>query len=342
MLLGLVACTGFEPIRHDDRASAWVEFHEDLDAAVLDAAAWNLDLNLAMERDLHDMERLRSTCAVAAENDVALKVWPTLPIEEGYWPNQGNFDAFAAWTWQLVDVAREDCVHLDGVVVDMEMPYERAMELQDLVAEGATDLEVAEFLVATIDEDGFEQARRDYAELTQALQDEGLRVHVTTLPMHADDLFDGDETLALALWTPIQDIGWDMVSVQVYRSFFQSSLAAALEDETQEFSAGLISSYADTMFDHYGDRAALDLGTTGTVGIGVHAGLSEDELQADLAAALVVVPADHIAIYSLEGLDEHEDPAASVRLPSAERVEPDAATLEIRELFATLDALRDD
>lgn len=261
----LLAC-GFQPIRHEDRASAWLEFHDDLDQAVADASEWGLDLNLAMERDTHGMDRFRTVCALAEQHDVGLKVWPLLPTEEGYWPNQGNTAEFAEWTWELVDVARDDCDNLDGVVVDMEMPYDRAMALQEMIDEGASDIEVASFLVETIDEEGFEQARQDYEELTLALQEEGLRVHLTTLPMIADDLADGDETLALAFWTPVQDISWDIASVQVYRSFFQSTLASSLEDPTQEFTSGLVTSYAETMVEHFGDAAALDLGTTGAVG----------------------------------------------------------------------------
>jgi len=342
-VIQLLACTpGFEPIRHEDRYSAWVEFHPDLDDAVLDAAAWGLDLNLAMQKGEHDLDRFTSTCALAAEHEVGLKVWPLLPEEDGYWPNQGNAPAFAAWTRELVAVAAEDCQTLDGVVIDMEMPIERAEELEQLVAEGADELAVASFLVETIDEEGFATAKEDYRALVDELREQGLRTHLTTLPMLADDLHDGDETLALALWTPVMDVGWDIVSVQVYRSFFQTTLASALEDPEQQFTAGLVTSYADDMFEHFGDRAGLDLGTTGAVGIGVHDGLSTEELQEDLAAATAFVAADHVAIYSLEGLDEHADPGAAVRHPAANAVEPDPATLEIRELFATLDALRDD
>jgi hypothetical protein len=342
ILLTLWGCQrGFEPVRRDDQMSAWMEFVDpgEYPSRLTSAAALGLTVNAALVRGTHDADDLAALCEAAADADVALRLWPLLSEEEGYWANQQNATAFVLWMQELRSWARRDCRHLDGFLVDLEMPLDRTVTLQALIAEGASALEVATFLLEGIDEGRFEAARATYADEVARIQADGLTCQVTALAMLADDLEDGDETLAQALWTPVLGIPWDRVSVQVYRSLFDTYFSAALDDPEQRFGPGLAGSYAATMVEAYGVRASIDLGTTGVVGVGVSEGLSADELQDDIAAALAAgVPVGGIALYSLEGLDD-VDAEAAATVPAPRSAEVDPAAAEIRSLFADLDAL---
>ena len=344
VLLSLMACGGFAPVHHEDRASVWVEFvpATELPLRVAQAASLGVDANVAFERGLHTEDDLRATCQAAADADVALLLWPLLPEDEGYWANQENADAFADWTRALVGWARRHCRRVDGVVIDLEMPIDRMRQLEAVVADGGGAVQVAAVLLSSVDEAAFEHARDVFAELTVELHGEGLRVELTALPVLADDVLDGDEGIAQALGTPVNGIDADAISLQVYRSSFDALFAPALADPTMRFGPGLITSYAATATATWGDRAGLDLGLTGPVGFDDSGGLaSAAELQVDVAAALAAgSPVGRIAIDSLEGLDGKEDVADWLAVPAPLEPPADPATDEIRGLFATLDALR--
>jgi hypothetical protein len=330
------------PIVHEDRMRAWVEFAdaETLDEHLDFAEQHDLSLNVALIEGTHDWVYLRNLCRGAEERELALRLWPLLSDEEGYWANQQNADAFSEYVRVLAAWAGQDCPRLEGVVIDLEMPLDRALEMEGIFAGegGVTDL--VEFLVDGVDEAAFEAARVQYSTLVDDLHDKGLHVSASTLPMVLDDLEDGDESIAHALWTPLRGIDWDVVSFQVYRSTFDSIFSAGLSDPEATFTSGLITSYADSAVIFYGDKAAIDLGTTGS-GVGTEVGLDgPDELQADMAAALYAgIPQEQIHIYSLEGIMADDNPSAWLIDPLPHHAEVDEATEEWRALMATLDAI---
>lgn len=330
------------PIRHADRMALWSEYPGDVGAEAGFAAANELNLNLAIARDADGRDFLRAHCDAAAEADVQLVLWPILPEDEGYWPNQGNHAAFRAWVDTLVAWAAGDCPRLAGVVVDMEYPLDRITALQEMIAGGAPVLEIVQYLVDGIDATAFEEARAAYADLVEELRAAGLGVGVTTLPMIADDWEDGDETLAQMFWTPVEGIDWDYASFQVYRSLYDAEFAALTEDPEASFTSGLVTSYAETIVEKFGERAGVDLGTTGA-GIGIEEGLaSSAEMQADVAAALAAgIGAGRVAIYSLEGVIDRADAADWLAVPDPAAAEVCPATDQVRGTFAVLDAVAD-
>ena len=337
------ASAEFDPLRHDDRFGVWVEFVQDDEAEARMAFAANngLSVNLAMKRGEHGRERLSTWCQAAEAHDVAFRIWPLVSEEDGYWANQANAEIYTGWVAEMVDWSLEDCPRLDGIAFDMEFPIERAFELQALMEESGSVTDLVDFFIGGIDDEAFAASRDVFAASVHDIQGQGLRCTASTLAMAADDVLDGDETIAKALWTPIEGIGWDRISFQVYRSMFDDEFSMALEDPEQEFTAGLVTSYATDIVAHYGDRASIDLGTTGS-GISDHGGVEPDDLQADLAAALAAgIEPGATVIYSMEGTDDHADPASYFPVPSPQPAEVDPATEEIRALFAMLDALGD-
>lgn len=332
---------GPPPISHPDRMTVWAEFvtRDQAPGLAAFAAANGLNLNLAVMEDLHDRDYVGAFCVEAEVNDVALTLWPLLSEAKGYWPNQANVEDFAAYVWTLVDWARDLCPRLEGIVIDLEMPIDRAREMERMFNEGGSVNDIVVFLINGIDEEAFETARERFADLVDDLQADGYRVTASTLPMVVDDYDDGDESIAMALWTPVEGIDWNGISFQIYRSLFDGVFSAGLDDPTVPFTSGLITSYSRSILTYFPERGGIDLGTTGQ-GIGTATPLaSADELQSDIAAALAEgIPQGRINIYSLEGVMEQTDATDWVVVPAANPVPIDANTDEIRNLFAGLDA----
>lgn len=332
------------PIVHEDQMRTWVEFVDDDNLyEYLDLAQQQtVSVNVALIDGTHDWVFLRNLCVAAEQRDLALRLWPLLSEDEGYWANQANAAAFAQYVRVLAAWVEDECPRAEGFVIDLEMPIDRAWEMQEIFEGdgGVTDL--VTFLADGVDETAFEAARVEFATLADDLHIEGYHVSASTLPMMADDLEDGDESIARALWTPLRGIDWDVVSFQIYRSTFDSIFAAGLSDPESTFTSGLITSYAETALIYYGDKAAIDLGTTGA-GVGTQVGLAgPDELQSDMAAALYAgIPLEHIHVYSLEGIAAHDTPSAWLIEPLPHHAEVDAATEEFRGMIQGLDELWD-
>ena len=88
------------------------------------------------------------------------------------------------------------------------------------------------------------------------------------------------------------------------------------------------------------DEGALDLGTTADGVVSADSLADAAALQADIAAGLAAgIDAGRVTIYSLEGAADREDGADWVALPEPEAADVDDASLEIREVLATLDAI---
>jgi len=340
LLLLLVACAP-DPIVHPDRLSAWAEFAavDDLPAYLERAGALELNVNLALLEGRHDREYLASACAEAEKREVALRLWPLLAEEDGYWANQANVEAFTDWTMWLAEVARRDCPRAEGFQVDLELPIDRTRTLLELIGGGGSVAELISFLVDGRDPEAFEEARAGYADLVAELREDGYLVSASTVAMVADDFADGDQSIAQALWTPVEGIDWDVVSFQVYRSTFDCHYAGALADPTQRFEPGLVSSYAASIRARFPESGGVGLGTTGS-GMGTEEPLAgPEELQADLAAALAAgIPLGQLDVFSLDGLVDREDAAQWIAEPEPAEPEPDPATEELRALLAALDA----
>lgn len=326
--------------------AAWLEFvtTAELDGRMAQAASNRLDVHTAVIQAEHDREFVRTACAAAERHRVGHRLWPLLPEAEGYWPNQANHGAFRAWVDELLGwvEGEPECAGVQGIMVDMEMPLDKARTLADAAEGGETSLgDLVGVFVDGVDEAVFAEGKDGYRDLCAAVREHGLTCNLTTLPVLVDDRADGDETLALALWCPIEGVGWDELSFQVYRSLLQR-FSFALPDPEPQLSAGIVASYAADIVRLWPERGAIDLGTT-SGGVFSAAGISSAaDLQADIAASLHAgIAADRINIYSLEGLDEHADAEAWIALPEPAPAIPGDDDLALREFLAGLDAIGD-
>ncbi len=349
LVLVVVGCgAGEDPPDNGPRMAAWLEFvkTDELAGRMAQAAEYELDVHTAVIRGEHDREFVRTACEQAQRHRLGHRLWPLLPEDEGYWPNQANHATFRAWVDELLGWAEADCPGLDGIMVDMEMPLDKARVLAAAAEGGGDDGapppdmgELVAVFVDGVDEAVFAEGKDAYRDLCAAVKGQGLTCNLTTLPVLVDDRADGDETLALALWCPVEGIDWDELSFQVYRSLLQR-FSFALPNADPQLTAGIVSSYAQDIVKYWPERGAADLGTT-SGGVFSAAGISTAaELQADIAATLAAgIPADRINIYSLEGLDEHPDPADWVVVPAPVAASPGADDVSLREFLAGLDAL---
>ncbi len=324
--------------RYPERMSIWAE---ELPQASLDerlgfAGRNRLNVNVSMVKGTHDVGYLTALCGAAERAGVALRLWPGLPRDQGYWANQHNATAYLAWIDELVALAPSACPRLDGFVVDMEMPLDRVDALAAMRAGGASNVTIAMWLLDGIDVAAFDAARAQFAAAARRVRGKGYRFAVSTLAMNADDWRDGDETIAHALWTPIEGIEWDAVSFQVYRNIYDQQFPAS----GGSYTSGLITSYAHDVVRVWGKRGGIDLGTTGA-GIGVTVGLPDAAaLVADIAAARAegIAPGG-IGIYSLEGLTDKPDAEAWITLPAPRAAPITELDSSARGTFQSLDLL---
>ncbi|MFH2010814.1 MAG: hypothetical protein ABI333_29705 [bacterium] len=344
LVVGGAACgEDAPPIHHPERFTVWAEFLElgDVDEWLGWAGAHGLNVNVAITEDVHDRAFLAAVCGAAQQHDVALRLWPLLTQDKGYWANQANVEDFARYVGLLRDWAEADCPRLEGFVVDLEMPYDRAQEMQALFDTGGSTGDLLNFLLLGVDEDAFEAARGRFVDLVEDLNGRGYLVSASTLAFLADDPGDGDESIAKALWTPINDIPWEKISFQVYRTHFQQIWGQGIAEAPVDFPPGLITSYARSIVEYYGERGAIDLGTIGSAGVGGINGYTDAaDLQADIAAALAEgIPTGRIQLFSLDGLFEVTHPTDFVTIPTPAAAPIDASTLEMRNLFTSLDLI---
>lgn len=326
------------PIRHPDRMSLWVQNlpAESVADSIAFCATHQLNLNVNMMRGEWNPESLGVVCALAEEQDVALRLWPALPHEQGYWANQENAEIFVEYVDEILAWVPQSCPRADGIVYDMEMPFERFSELEQMQAAGKSNLDIINWLLAGADEARFIEARNVFAASVERVHAFGLTAAVSTLPQNADDYADGDETVARAMWTPIEGIAWDSVAFQVYRNLFQLSYPPA---DGSRYTSGLVASYAASVTEAYGDKGGLDLGMAG--GPRLEDGLGDArELQADIAAALAAgLPPGSLSIFALDGLRRLEDAENWVKVPTAKVAEPSEADESLRAIFRLLDSL---
>lgn len=334
-----IACVdGDQPIRHPERMSLWVQNlpEESFTESISFCETNQLNLNVNLMRGEWNQSALAKLCSEAAAHDVAIRLWPALPHEEGYWANQANAEAYVAYVDEILTWVPAACPRVDGIMYDMEMPYDRFAELSQMQSEGKSNLDIINWLLAGSDEERFIAAREIFAASVERVHQLGLTAAVSTLPQNADDYADGDETVARAMWTPIEGIAWDSIAFQVYRNLFQLNYPPA---DGSQYSSGLIASYAQSVKEAFGDRGALDLGMAG--GPRIEDGLGESaELQADIAAARAAgLSVGALSIFALDGLRRLDDAADWVAVPEARAAVPTEADESLRAIFRLLDSL---
>lgn len=335
LLVVVCACGGDdEPPPAAAFAGAWSEF------LTVDEVRGTFRLLAERKVALHlawsgEQPELLSLAREAALEGVEVRPWLLLPEADGYWPGSTNAAQFAEASRRLMDVWGEPTT----LIVDMEMRFDRSMQLADMLAAEEPDLiAILELLQSGIDRESYAAATGIYASLVDEAHARGWRVLLTTLPQVLDDYDDSDDDIRQAFGIPLEGIAWDAITFQAYRTLFGDFLSNGTS-----LGPYFVHDYAARAMQRFDARAGVDVGlvSAGVSASSVYAGPSD--LQQDLAAALAAgVPPAHIHVYALDGIVARPPSEAWLEPPAAHAAPPaDEGTKEVRDTSAALDGALD-
>lgn len=274
---------------------------------------------------------LESLLLAARRHGVPVRAWLLLDDDDGYWPGEGNLEAYdrhvqAFWRWN-----RGGELGVQWLQVDIEPPLPVSTELAAAVEAGNL-ADALPVLLANRDAEAFARSQRAWADAVAGWQHQGMKVAVVALPYVLDDLGDGDTELQDLFDSPVSDIAWDEVGFMVYQNLFGTPAA--------RLGPALVASYAASAVEHFDDRAAIALGTIGTIGKNTSsAGYDDrDALQADVDAA-AGVGVQRVQLLGIDGMRTRGGVSSWLDglTATARMVEPSAEVDDARALIGLLD-----
>ena len=279
--------------------SLWAELmaDDDVERALPELAQGGLGIGLHLPAERVGDARFAALTRRAADRGVAVRAWPLLSREHGYWIGESNAAEAALLLESIVRwAARPGGPALAGVSLDLEPDFQYAEALRRAGAARVDRL--LGLLVAHVDRAHFAAAQATLARAVAAVRRAGLFTHAVTFPLVLDQP-EGDTTLEDALDIPVSGIDWDEVSFMVYQTPFAQLTGAWL-------GPALVHSYACDATARFGARAGIDLGIVGDEGVGVEPGLRYPDpgaLVEDRAAALAAgIPDARTRVYGLAGV----------------------------------------
>jgi hypothetical protein len=233
-------------------------------------------------------------------------LWPTLSDALGYWPNERNALEFSSYVYEILTWTREKRVHLPWLAVDLETPFYQWREIG--AAKGLKKAFTALRLYrSNRDQARFEEAAGIYRALQDYLRSQNCRTLVPVLPFLELDLKRGAVKIQDYLETPVTPVAWDVVSVMQYNSLFAGFSKGLIRPKDAPYYLYLL---CLSMKRHFGERAALSVGLTGTGKLGDEPYYREPaEMLPDIEAGLAAGIAD-LAVFCLEGILKSPKPEA--------------------------------
>ena len=222
--------------------------------------------------------------------------WPCLSIDEGYYPNKHNVDAFTILIDRILDWYEEkNFPPPEYILVDLEPDInpERFEEAERLRAENRlifqdnegnicipeTEKETEEDVqrkekeekkgggimetvgklidgIDEMDEEEFMKASKKFQNLVNHMHNRGTKALCVALPMTFDDMKDGKHLLQDFFTTPIQTVKWDMFNYMIFT--LPTKNIFAHEDYVH-----LVYSYCKDFLETHGEKASITFGITG-------------------------------------------------------------------------------
>lgn len=232
----------------------------------------NASLFMALRRK--DLERKTFTsCLKELCEKVDVRLWLLLSKEEGYWPNASNATRWVSFAEEIIDWVDKNSLRVKWIIADMEP------------AIIASPLRIS-------DRKNFTSGKMEMKKFVDHAHEKGFKVMVTTLQFILDS-----RNFEYYLGLPISGIEWDEVSFMVYRTLLRDTWKVG------RYGSYLVYSYASTAHSIYGEKACIDIGIVGNVGvIGIERGYRKvKELHEDIGAVLRA-GVEKIHIYSLDGM----------------------------------------
>ena len=258
-------------------------------------AGRRVEIMVAVPRASFPSASLELLLQDAAARGVEVRIWPLLPEREGYWPNETNLAAFAAYVDAILAWLKSRKLSASAIVYDMEPAISYSKSIEATYAKGLGA--VVALMKAHLDPAAHAAAKAALIASVKKVQAAGLRAQCVTFPQVLDDLVDGDDDLQDALDIPVRGVPFDEVSLMVYQSTYARSVGTWIGPD-------LIRFYAAAARAAYGDRATIALGIVGRAGVMTQkAQLYKDPatLRQDVAAALYE-KVRRVEIFSLDGM----------------------------------------
>ena len=240
--------------------------------------------------DPSESDELFKLVSDAAGRGVQVRPVPVLSADDGYFPNATNVETYVPVVRRLIAAWQEHGLAPNTLVVDMEPPRELSEALASLDLKKAVPKD-------HIDRERYAKAVGSYAALVDELHQAGWKVGVTTQATLLADYDDGDDDMRQYFNVVLDEVAWDQVDFQLYRSAFARQ-------------SPMLDSYF--VYDFAKKAGAQFAGTPVGVGLGLtHPGpifpdtATEDSkaLRADLEAAVAAgVSRELITVYNLKGI----------------------------------------
>lgn len=252
-------------------------------------------------------------------------LWPLLEDTEGYWPSDGNVQAFSARVDAALAFARRAGAQVRTVVVDLEPPLEVTHALFDDGPVGAmVTLSGRVRRAWRVDERRRrEQARADFVAFGARLEALGLESFATVLPNVLLDAPGGRGIWQALLETQALAPRWGRVCPMLYTSVFRSMLPSGRAASARALAFEL----ARRARIRCGPRAAAALGLAGRGKLGSEPVLPSPEALAADVAVVRAAGLDDLALFSLEGVLDRDAPEAWLAAFAEARAAPPAGLL---------------
>ncbi|MEM3087001.1 MAG: hypothetical protein QXO51_05070 [Halobacteria archaeon] len=287
----------------------WVEFLSARElAAHLDLLARRrISPCLAVEGWSPDLGSLLKGCAARG---LEPGLWPLLPLEQGYFPNERNLEPFGRLLSDLVHGAETAGAEPAWMVFDLEPPLDRGVEL----LRGPPLRRFSRLVrwpLETLRPERFEAARRRLEEMVRRLRRGGWRTLCAAAPFLLDQP-EGTAGLEDLLESPVLGVGFDRVSFMLYSSMLPGPGGPG-------GNPAWVHSYAREARRRLGGAAAVSLGVTGRGVLEVETLMAGPEVLARDVGAARAAGIEDVALYNLEGsLRDPEGWLGALRAPAQE------------------------
>lgn len=237
-------------------------------------------------------------------------LWPLLPLDQGYFPNEQNLEPFGRLVSKLVEGASLAGVEPAWMAIDLEPPLDKGME----ILQGPPGRRLSRLLrwpLETLRPGRFEEAREALRRMVRNLRKEGWRT-LCAAGFPVLDQPEGTAGLEDLLESPVLGVEFDRVSFMLYSSMLPGLGGA-------RGNPAWVHSYAREARRRLGNAAAVSLGVTGRGVLEMETLMAGPEVLArDVAAARAAGISD-IALYNLEGaLRDPEGWLGALKAPARE------------------------
>jgi hypothetical protein len=261
---------------------------------------------LPPDRETRAMAEALRRCAARG---IRVGLWPLLRDADGYWPSESNAEIFAARIEEAIGFTDRAGVRLSTLAIDLEPPLEvtrRLMkrdpiELGSMLGRGLGDVATRERRALR------RRAFESYRRIVAALDGLGIETLAAVAPHMVLDFASHTPLWQRILKTPIEGIGYRVISPMLYTSLFRQLIPLADANRARS----ILFTLARLLRAHAGDALpSVSLGLVSTGKLGDESRFRDPaELLLDVEATLAAGVGD-LALFSLEGVLERGAPEA--------------------------------